>query len=273
MAGLLGVAPVVVGHERAAREQDLAGGPLARRDHQPVPALRHVVARGGDAAVAVAEVDARQVGADGQRGLARERAQHVLELERHAERPRGVHQRAVVGGARRPAVLGLQARQPRGRDLGQRLGVRDLSRVEYARAMRDDDRHAPHLAAVCDGDEQRRLDAVVVHQRGADDVAAAGVRHVQRRAGGHGVRDAGRAVQRQTVIGQRGVVDRGLAAAAVLRDLDQVQLVGAQLGPQGVGQRRAELGGGTGLGRGARETGERAVGGFEYGVTFPGWKV
>ena len=64
-----------------------------------------------------------------ERGLARERAQHLGQLERPVERARGAHQRAVLRGARRPAVLGLEAGEAGGGHLRERLGVGDLVRA------------------------------------------------------------------------------------------------------------------------------------------------
>jgi hypothetical protein len=56
------------------------------------------------------------------------------------------------------------------------------------------------------------------------------------------------------------VGDRGLGAAAVLRDLDQVDLVGAEGRLQGGRQLVGDLRGGTGVDRGAGDAMQRGVG-------------
>jgi hypothetical protein len=188
------------------------------------------------------------------RGLARERAQHLAELERHVERPRGAHERPVVRRAGGAAVLGLEPGQARRRDVGQRLGGGDLGRGELAHGVREQDRDVPHLAAVRDGDEQGGGDVEVLDHLGADLARAAGVWHVQGGAGGDDPRDSGRAaVERHRVARQRGGRDRRLAAAAVLRDLEQVDLVRGQRRLEGVVQRGDELRGAARLGGRARD--------------------
>jgi hypothetical protein len=148
------------------------------------------VAGGGDAArAAVAEIDARQIGADRSRRLVGERTQHVLQLERGVQRARGAHERVILGGAGGAAPLGLEPREPGGRDVGERARLRDLAGGELAPLVLDQDRHAPDLAVVDDRHEQRRGDVEALDQLGAQQPGARGVGHVQGVAGRDDVRD------------------------------------------------------------------------------------
>ena len=100
----------------------------------------------------------------------------------------------------------------------------------------------PHLAVVDDGDEERGGDVEALDQVGADGGRAAGVGHVQARAGGDDARDPRRRrAEHHRVVRQLGTGDRRLAAGAVLRDLEQVDLVGGEAGLQGGRQLGAEL--------------------------------
>ena len=100
-------------HGPAGREH-LAGDALAEREPVAEPLRPGQLWPGGRVAVAVRveQVDARHVAADGEVGLARERVEHRLQLERHVERVGGAGQRAVAlglrrrGAARTPAAPG-----------------------------------------------------------------------------------------------------------------------------------------------------------------------
>jgi hypothetical protein len=84
---------------------------------------------------------------------------------------------------------------------------------------------------------------------------------VQAGPGRDDVGDARRALtEHQRVAGQLWARDRRLPAAAVLRDLEQVDLVGCQRRLEGGGQLGAQLRRGRGGRRGARDAVERRVG-------------
>ena len=104
----------------------MPAAPSPGGDRAPVPLVRDVVARGRDAALGgVAEINAGHVGAHRGSGLVGERAQHLGQLQRHVERPRGAHERAIL---RRPALLGFEAREADRGHRPQRLGVGDADR-------------------------------------------------------------------------------------------------------------------------------------------------
>ena len=115
----------------------------------PVPLVGDVVAGGGDAAgLGVAEVDAAHLAVDGQRGLAGQRAQHLVEVERGVQRAGGADERLVLAWrARRRA-----ARPPAGRARrrpGRRARARARSRRRRARrrVRKIGDRDVADLAA------------------------------------------------------------------------------------------------------------------------------
>ena len=242
-----------------------------------MPLLGHVVAGGADAAVdRVSEVDAGDPRSERDGRLARERAEHFRELERHVERPCGADERTIVGRAGRPPVLGVQAHEPRGGDARQRLGGRDLVGGELARSARQQDRDAADLAVVRDRHEEGGRDVVALDQLGADQLRAARIRHVQAVAGRDHGGDPGRPVGERHPVGLAARGDR-LAGRLVLGDLEQVHLVDRRRFEQGVDQLRAEVVWRTGHRRGASDAmqwgqgavGAGAGGGIEYGVAFP----
>ncbi len=76
------VALVVVGAERLAADQRLAGRALAGREVQSGPVVVDAISGGGRRAVlGVAEVDAGEVGAEHHRDLAGERVQDLVQVE------------------------------------------------------------------------------------------------------------------------------------------------------------------------------------------------
>ena len=126
---------VVVGgrRHRPPGRQHLAGDALAGREPVAEPLVGAVVPGGRErAAVDVEQVDAGHRAADGEVGLARERVEHGLELERDVERVRRAGQRVVALGLRDAAA----ARTPAGRGParpGWRASRRSASRREPRR--------------------------------------------------------------------------------------------------------------------------------------------
>ena len=111
------------------------------------------------AAVVVDEVDAGHRAADGEAGLARERVEHRLQLERDVERVGGARERLVALGLRDAAALGVEPGEPERGLVGERLGEQDLVGAPGApRARRG--RDVAHVAGPRERDEQapRRLE-------------------------------------------------------------------------------------------------------------------
>ena len=130
----LDLGPVRVGDERLAGRQDAAGDALAAAEDDAGPVLGRVVAGGGDAAAqAVGQVDAGELAAEREVGLARERLQHLHELERGAQRRGRAGQRGVALGAGGAAALGLEQREGGRGLIGERLGQGDLVGAQRAR--------------------------------------------------------------------------------------------------------------------------------------------
>ena len=151
---------------------------------EAVPAFRNAVARGGDRAVlAVAEVDARILGVECQRGLVDDRQQDLLEVERGVQRPAGAHDGAILDRAPEAPFLGFQASEAGGGLLGGELGDLDVVGADLAAGLPGDDDHAADLVGPAHRDEERRLDAVVCGASGDDLGARARVGHRERPAG------------------------------------------------------------------------------------------
>jgi hypothetical protein len=188
------------------------------------------VAGGRDAAgLGVAEIDPADVAVDGERRLARERVQHLAEVERRVQCAGGPDQRLVLLGARVRALLGLEARQAGGRLVGQHERGGDLGLAEVAARAEDRDRDVADLAAPRDRHEEQRDGAEAIDEVGADLRRVAGVDDVERRAGrDHALRPGRAAVERLDVARRLhavGVHDVAVAAAGALGDLEQQHLV------------------------------------------------
>ena len=184
---------VVVGgrHHRPPGREHPAGDALAGRQPVAEPLVGAVVAGGRErGAVRVEQVDAGHLPADGEVGLARQRVEHGLQLERHVQRVGGARERLVALGLREAALLGLQPREAERRLVGERLGDQDLVGRPDVRAAAREDGDVAHVARPRDRDEQRvaglqprrRLDAQLGHDarlvereraRGRDDLRRA----------------------------------------------------------------------------------------------------
>ena len=232
---------------------------LAGGEREPVPALDDVVAGGRDpAGVRVAEVDAGDGAVDGQRRLAGQRPQHVAELERGVQRPRGPHERLVLTGARPGAGLGLEPGQPGRGGVGEGAGGGLLVVGELAALVEDRDRHVAHLAAPAHRHEQRggrveALDDVLAHLDaggGVDDVERGVRRHHAGRAGRTAV------VEHLDVAGVLAALlahDVRVAGAGALGDLDEQHAADGERLVERARQRRVDL---VEPGRGRRGAGE-----------------
>ena len=136
------------GHHRPARGEHPAGDALALGEAVAEPLVRAVVPGGREpAAVDVDEVDAGHVSADREAGLARERLEHGLQLERDVERVRGAGERAVALGLGDAAALGIQPGEPERRQVGERLGDQRLVRGPDVRRAAGEHGDAADVAA------------------------------------------------------------------------------------------------------------------------------
>ena len=141
--------------DRLPGREHLAGDPLAGCQPVAEPLVRAVVARRRQpVAVDVDQVDARHRAVDGEAGLARERVEHGLQLERHVERVGGPRQRLVPLGLGDAALLGLEPRQPERSLVGERLGDQDLVRAPDARGPACEHRDVAHVARPRERHEQ-----------------------------------------------------------------------------------------------------------------------
>ena len=121
---------------RPPGRQHLAGDALAGREPVAEPLVGAVVPGGRErAAVDVEQVDAGHRAADGEVGLARERVEHGLELERDVERVRRPGQRVVALGLRDAAAARTPAGPGPARP-GSRASRRSASRREPRRGRR-----------------------------------------------------------------------------------------------------------------------------------------
>ena len=208
------VAAVVVGDEGAAGEQRLAGRALAGLEPDAVPLGRHVVAGGGDAALArVAEVDpGRSAPTASAASRASVRSTSCSSSDMLSARAARTSARSWAARAVRRCSASRRG-EAGGGDLRERLGVGDLVGVERPRGVREHDRDAPDLVVVRDGHEQGGRGVVRLDQLATDLAGSARVGHVQGRAGGDDERDAGRAaLEPHGVAREPGPGDRRLAA-------------------------------------------------------------
>ncbi len=228
---LLGVG---VGGDRAAGGQHLPGDPLADGQPHAEPLVGAVEPGGRDArAGVVGQVDARVRAADGGAGLARERVQHLLELQRHVERVRGAGERPVAVGLGEPALLRGQPGEAERGLVAERLGDQRLVGRPDVGGAAGDDGHRVHVALPRERDEQR---GAGLQRRGELGAQLGDQPAVVEREG------AGRAHH----VGDRGRVRPGV---------EHVHAVGAQREPGLRDQRRAQL---VGRARGQRRLGETA---------------
>ena len=227
--GGLDLGPVRVGDERLAGGQHAPRDAFAAAQHDPGPGRVDVVPGRGDAAARpVGQVDAGQRAAHGEVRLARERLEHLDELERRAQGDGGTAQRGVALGAGRAALFGLEQGQHGGGLVGECLGERDRLGVEVAPLVADEDRDVADLAAPVQGDVGQRGDVEALDEVLADVPGPAGVGHDQRLARGDDACDAGGALVEHLHVAHqpRALVggDRGVAHFTALRDLGEVDL-------------------------------------------------
>ena len=186
---------VGVGDERLAGRQHAPGDALAAAQDDAGPLRVDFVAGGGDAAARpVRQVDAGLCAAQGEVRFARERLEHLDELEGRAEGDRGAAQRGVALGAGGAALLGLQQGERGGCLVGERLGEGHRLGVEIARLVADEDGHVADLAAPAQRQVGHRGDVEALDEVLAHALGGAGVGDDQRLTGGDDPGDAGRAL-------------------------------------------------------------------------------
>ena len=237
----------------------------------PCQLVGDVVAGGRDAAgLGVAEVDAGDVAVDGQRRLARQRAQHLAELQRRVERARGAHQRLVLAGAGAGARLGLEPGEARRGQVGERDG-RARARRRSARAARGRSR-SPR-----GGPRRPRLTGTnsteAASKRSTRSARSSALPRASATCSGAPVRDHPRRPGRAAVVER---LDVALVLAALvahhvavagrraLGDLEDQDLVDRERVVERVGQRRADA---VGVARRRRRARERRC---RHAATAPG---
>ena len=229
---LLGVG---VGGDRAAGGEHLPGDALAGGQPHAEPLVGAVEPGGGDArAVVVDQVDARVRAADGGAGLARERVQHLLELERDVERVRGAGERPVALGLGRARRCSESSRaRPSAAWLASVSAISVSSGVQTWAVRRATTATRVHVALPRERDEQRGPGLQRRGELGAQ------------------LGDQPAVVERERAGRAHHVGDRGRARPGV----EHVHAVGAQREPGLGDQRRAQL---VGRARGQRRLGETA---------------
>ena len=174
----------------------------------------------------VDEVDAGHVGVERERGFLHERRQDLLQVQRAAERAGGADDGAILQRARGAALVGLEAGVA-GRGLvGEQLGELDLRGRELTASVQPMNRTLRTLPRQATGTNRTEAMPWRVGAAGHDRVAGQRVRDREREAGLQDAGGAGRTVFEAHELARPAALVAG--AAAVLADLEQAHVVGAQ---------------------------------------------
>jgi hypothetical protein len=207
------------------------------------------VAGGGErGAVVLEQVDARHLAADGEIGLARQRVEHGLQLERDVERVGGARERAVALGLGDAAALRLLAGKAERRLVGERLGDQDLVGRPDVGGAPGQHRDVADVAAPCDRHEQRAARLQAGRALGAELGGDPRLVERERARGGGDVRGAGDGRGRDELDG----VDRQRAARLCRERGQQVGFRARGQGRLGEAAQRGMRGMRSGLGCGCQ---------------------